>query len=49
MIEWLTGPHGDWAGIAIAVGIALVVAYAVAIAGGPAGPPRPGRVRPRGR
>ena len=30
MIEWLTGPSGDWVGIAIAVGIALVVAYAVA-------------------
>ena len=34
MIDWLTGPHDDWAGIAIAVGIALVVAYTVAILAG---------------
>ena len=43
MIEWLTGPHDDWAGIAIAVGIAVVVAYAVAIlAGRLAAAPWPG-------
>ena len=30
MIEWLTGPHDDWAGLAIAVGLAVVAAYAAA-------------------
>jgi moderate conductance mechanosensitive channel len=34
MIEWLVGPHDDWAGIAIAVGIALVVAYTAALLAG---------------
>ena len=34
MIEWLTGAHGDWVGIAIAVGIVLVVAYAAAALAG---------------
>jgi small conductance mechanosensitive channel len=34
MIEWLIGPHDDWAGIAIAVGVALVAAYLVAALAG---------------
>jgi small conductance mechanosensitive channel len=28
--EWLTGPHGGWDGIAMAVGLAVLVAYGVA-------------------
>ena len=34
MMEWLTGPHGDWAAIAIAVGIAVIAAYAASVLAG---------------
>ena len=30
MIDWLTGPHGDWSGTALALGIAVLAAYAAA-------------------
>jgi moderate conductance mechanosensitive channel len=28
MIDWLTGPHGDWGGTALALGVAVLAAYA---------------------